>query len=750
MSLVAPVDVVVAVPPGTRRPEALLDAVSEQHPDWDVRAVWAGDPQLRPTLTGPHRWLRSSVPEIDLLRVEPDGLPWLVALGIVADRGPERPTVVIVAGAAVLGDLSALVGAPGELVVVPTLTEPPPLSDRHPTFEHLAVTGAVSSCAAGFGPGSDAVVRWIRDGLVVPHDRFRDVDAGRVLELAASFFPSRRCGDDRIGASVWRWPARTPSLLDLPEFDAGRHWLADPTLSGPPRVSLGTPERMSAVNRAAAQLAGTTEPLRLPGGIEVDRVVRRLARRHADAPSQPWSDSAAFRDWLDEEYWNEVHAGRPDLQQTFPYFQGADADRFAAWARRAAADGDAPWLIDPSRLRTSSSSIRRTGERRDGVNLVGYFRHQSGVANVGRRVAEILGRQGVPYSTVAWERTWNPPIVPQPVTDQTFDFADSIAFVNGDQFSHLYHDLPQMFGEGRQVAGMWFWELETIEGGPRLGHAHADQIWAMTEFSAAPYRGLGPPVERIYVPFDRPARSSRRRSEFAPLADADDRFVFGVVLDHLSVTERKNPMGAIRAFRRAFEPSSDGTGPMLVVKTINGGVAWRGHERLLVEAAGRDDIVVWDEMLPIADHVALIASFDALVSLHRSEGAGLHLAEAMWFERPVIATGYSGNLDFMDDRSAILVDHSMVPVGPGLDPYPPDALWADPDLDQAADAMRRLVADPALVHRIGVAGREKMESMPGEEEFARRVVELLDLDVDLDVVGPEVGGSEVGGPAQNS
>jgi glycosyltransferase involved in cell wall biosynthesis len=199
-----------------------------------------------------------------------------------------------------------------------------------------------------------------------------------------------------------------------------------------------------------------------------------------------------------------------------------------------------------------------------------------------------------------------------------------------------------------------------------------------------------------------------------------------VVLDHFSVTERKNPIGAIEAFCRAFRPDE---GPVLVIKSMNGERRWPQHQQVRAAAEGRSDVIVWDEHLSRADHMAFIESIDALVSLHRSEGLGLHLAEAMWLGTPTIATRYSGNLDFMDDGCSLLVDHRLIPVDGGEGVYPPAATWADPDLDQAAAAMRRLVEDPSLVASLRAAGTAMMQRQPTLMDTGRLIAELAGLPV---------------------
>jgi glycosyltransferase involved in cell wall biosynthesis len=307
-------------------------------------------------------------------------------------------------------------------------------------------------------------------------------------------------------------------------------------------------------------------------------------------------------------------------------------------------------------------------------------------------------------------------------------YGTSLAVVNADQFPALFADHPELFAATERMIGYWFWELEHIPRAMRNAFDLVDEVWAGSQFVTDAFTAVARvPVHHVPIPVPEPVCSPRARSSFAPLGDLDGRFVFAVVLDHFSVTERKNPAGAIEAFRRAFAPDE---GPVLVVKTMNGEHRWPQHRRLHAAAAGRPDIRIWDEHLDRGDHMAFIAAADALVSLHRSEGLGLHLAEAMWLRTPVIATRYSGNLDFMDDTSAVLVDAAMIPVtatgGEGV--YPVEASWADPDLDQAAAAMRRLVSDPAYTAALAAAARRRMADQPSAAATAARIATLLGID----------------------
>ncbi|MEM1334345.1 MAG: glycosyltransferase [Actinomycetota bacterium] len=362
--------------------------------------------------------------------------------------------------------------------------------------------------------------------------------------------------------------------------------------------------------------------------------------------------------------------------------------------------------------------------RTDGVNVVGYLQRQLGIGAVARRIVEILRSADAPTSAIAFGATSSRPISESFALDQRIDFTASLAVVAADQLGLLEQHHPELRATSERLAGYCFWELDRITDDMRAGCELVDEVWTATRFTHDAFADADVPVRLVPITIPEPVSSGRERSEFAPLSGAGDRPVVGLTFDHFSVLDRKNPLGAIEAFRRAFTPDE---GPLLVVKTMNGHVAADAHDRLVAAAAERPDVVVWDRHLSSPDQAAFIAGLDLLVSLHRSEGLGLHLAEAMWLGTPVIATGYSGNVDFMDRSCAALVGHELVEIGAseGGGIYPPGARWADPDLDEAADHLRRLIDDSTARSELARAARSRMESQPDDATTARSILDAF-------------------------
>jgi glycosyltransferase involved in cell wall biosynthesis len=731
---VEPVTVCLVVPNGSHRPDQLAAALHQHHPAWSVVALWCGDPQLHPQRSAGLPWI-----DIDrvvdgrhvehmLLAADEHRAEWWLATAAAAtllDRGAGRVVLLWVGAAAVLGPLDALLSVGGPLTVVPRADNHTLDPDRYPDEISLVTDGPFSTTVAAFAAPSPA--RWLHARL----GGTDDLPVGQWLARAARRAGAGECLDPAIGAGPWRWDVDRPALLDVPGFDAEQPWVLDPTVDGPARITLvDHAARRAAVAAALPQVAGTRQGLRLPGCLEVDAVVRGLVRGEmgtggADDVPLPWSEPAAFRHWLEQHYWVALHASRRDLSSVFAEVRGADEEAFAEWCRGAFAADAVPFLLHAAGPRDDRLEVADTVDR-SGVNLVGYLTRDFSLGEVARRLCAAVSAAGMPVAPIAFERSTSPRLLDAPPTTRRIAHATTLAVVNADQFAGLAGDHPELLAATDRMIGYWFWELEHVPRVMRDAFRFVDEVWAGSTFVTDALAAVSPvPVRHVPLPVPEPQPSGRRRASFpvlADLADGDDRFVFLMTFDHLSVTERKNPIGAIEAFRRAFAPDE---GPVLVVKSMNGDQRWVQHQAVLAAASERPDVRVWDEHLDRGDQMALVAAADCLVSLHRSEGLGLHLAEAMWLGTPVLATRYSGNLDFMDDDCAVLVDARLAAVVGGQGVYPPAARWADPDLDQAAASMRRLVSDAAWRTGLSRAGRARMEAQPTEAEAGRAIADLL-------------------------
>jgi glycosyltransferase involved in cell wall biosynthesis len=716
---------VLVVPHGTYRPETLAAALLTLHPGWEVGAVWCGDPYLRPRLDGT-AWFdsptTSAATEVAIVAGEALVGEWKRAIDVTAALladGVGRVVLLWVGATAVLSGIEALVAAQTQpMTLVIRAVERLPDDGLIPTEADLIADGLYSTSVAVFGANAKPALEWLASNLG------GTANVGHLLSRAAQLFGATECADESIGVGRWRWNCTEPTLLDVAGYDCRSPWTLDPDAPRPARVELlGNPARQEAMVRAASQLAGERAPLRLPGGLEVDAIIRQVVADSSSSspPPAPWSAAAEFRAWLAPRYWRALHEQRRDLSTAFPDPTGRSVAAFRQWCRGAFSFDDTPLLVAAPELERSGVVVA-DHLRSNGLNLVGYLTRESGLGDVARRLREAVGQAGFAHSAIATQRTASPAHQTAGV-DNRVEFTNTVCVVTADQFPFLAADLPELFAATRRMIGYWFWELEHVPLHMRQSIALVDEIWAGSRFVTDAFAAISPvPVRHVPIPIAEPQPSHRGRRDFAVLADVGQRPVLLTVFDHLSVTERKNPAGVIEAFRRAFAPDE---GPLLIIKTMNGHQRWSHHQRVLAAADGRDDIRVWDEALARADQMALVAAVDCVISLHRSEGLGLHLAEAMWLGTPTIATRYSGNLDFMDDDNSLLIDADLVHVEHGEGVYPPTAKWAAPDLEQAVAAMRAIAGDPSLSARLAAAGRRTMTHQPSLVETGRLISQLI-------------------------
>ena len=271
---------------------------------------------------------------------------------------------------------------------------------------------------------------------------------------------------------------------------------------------------------------------------------------------------------------------------------------------------------------------------------------------------------------------------------------------------------PLRAAKGWRIIGSWVWELPQA---PRSWISRAKQyteIWTPSDFSKkALERVSSVPVKTVPLCLSDTSRIAAEE----PASSGMQRARFLIAADGWSSFERKNVLGGLKAYKLAIpEPGI----ARLLIKCRNLEKHAEFERQLKTEIGERSDITIMSETVSDSEMNAVLASCDAVISLHRSEGFGLVLAEAMLQAKTVIATGWSGNLQFMDDDSAILIDHALIAVDDPFDVYR-GALWADPDIQQAALAIRRVAADAPFRREIGLRARAVILSKLNPEMIAK-------------------------------
>lgn len=379
------------------------------------------------------------------------------------------------------------------------------------------------------------------------------------------------------------------------------------------------------------------------------------------------------------------------------YDDGRQAAGLLTWLRRSGAPemGLDPVLVE-----------RFAGTGEPGaplVNYVGYLRSHIGVGEAARQSIAALEAAGVAVRTHDISADAAAPIGNYAVPGARPAGAAAVTILgcNADVLPGVLEALPGDMRDTYRI-GCWYWETPCFPEQWANRFDLVDEIWVASRFVADAIREKATVPVLVMPPMVRPPPPRRDRAWLATLLPevTADEFVFLFQFDVASVPFRKNPEGAIAAFSQAFSPEEP---VRLVLKLLNGHAEPRLVDALRSAAAGQR-VSLLDTALERADSFRLLATADSFVSLHRSEGFGLSIAEAMAYELPVVTTGWSGNADFTTDDNAAIVPCDVVPAALAHGPYPAGTPWAEPRLDVAAQLMRRVWTDRAWREAIGQAG----------------------------------------------
>ncbi len=419
---------------------------------------------------------------------------------------------------------------------------------------------------------------------------------------------------------------------------------------------------------------------------------------------------------------------RPDLQEAFEIEAPAGYREFLLWCfahglkeyralRDALRRKEVSALYGLGSQSAAASPPVAGAVRAGGVNIIGHLFAYLGIGEDVRCAAAAFSAARVPHALIdapaGADVSTGPHIFDAEVVNAP-PYATNIFFMSGLETLRYFCEKGEDFWIGRWNLGVWPWELQDWPEALGFCLALVDEVWAISDFvrrgfelaSLAPVV-LMPPA--VIVP---PARFDR-----VSLGLPSDSFVFVTFFDGLSSYYRKNPEAAVLAFRNAF-PATD-RDVLLVIKAIRGQADLELWRRLLRHAQGDPRIKVIDEDWDRYRTTSLLARSDCLVSLHRSEGFGRSLAEAILLRKPLVATHWSGNLDFMNEGEQLLVESRLRKIEPGQYAWGEGQSWADPDLGAATMALREArcinyqatasaAFDPA---RVGARYRRRLEKI---------------------------------------
>ncbi|HEY3606909.1 MAG TPA: FkbM family methyltransferase [Pseudonocardiaceae bacterium] len=636
-----------------------------------------------------------------------------------------------------------------DIVLTPHVTEPMPRDGLRPTEADIMASGvfnlgfvAVSSAAMPF---LDFWAERLRhDALVAPTEQmFTDQ---RWVDNVPALFRHTVLADPGFNVAYWNVYQRELATVDgelraggqplrfyhFSGFRPERPWLLSMHFADQPRVLLSEQPvlaRLCADYRAKLIAAGYGDKLEsvpygwaaLPDGTRLSASVRRMfrdawvaaERAGTQAPPSPFGDGgvASFLAWAaapaDEEQrvagstrWAmALWRSRADLRQVFAEPLGADLDAYREWcATSGVAEGELHPAAVPVLPPAKSVPVRDE----PGVNLLGYFSAELGVGEMGRLLLHAVRDAGLPAAMAVEEamvanRTGHP--LPAGLTGEPH-YPVSVLCVNADMTKPAVRLHRELVAD-RHVIGLWSWELAEFPDWMATSFADVDEVWTISEFCRAAIAANAPVPVRVFpVPVRDPLRGTT-----LPVRPASSTTTFLFVFDYNSIFERKNPLAAVRAFQSAFGAADD---VRLIIKSINGEQHQGDREKLRLAVAEEPRITLLEQYLDADEVGALFTRADCYLSLHRSEGFGLTVAEAMIRGLPVIATDYGGSAEVLTPDTGWPVGYDLVPVGPGCYPYPPDAVWAQPNLDAAVAALRAVVADPEDARKRGALAREHL------------------------------------------
>jgi predicted O-linked N-acetylglucosamine transferase (SPINDLY family)/glycosyltransferase involved in cell wall biosynthesis len=356
-----------------------------------------------------------------------------------------------------------------------------------------------------------------------------------------------------------------------------------------------------------------------------------------------------------------------------------------------------------------------------GMNIAGYINGEFGIGEGVRANIRAAEAASIPFVINNFNRC---PHRKQDTTYQKFSqdnpYPVNLIQVNADEVSTFLKYAGYSYFENKYNIGFWAWEMPEFpqEWQPVFEKFH--EIWTYSNYCAEAISIVSPiPVIKIMPSIALPASYLNRQSLGLP----ENKFIFLFVFDFSSRIERKNPLAAIEAFKQAF---GNDDRVLLMIKSSNSEKNVKDLALLNSALANSTNIKHLDGYLSKEKINALLYNCDCYLSLHRCEGFGLTMAEAMFYGKPVIATGYSSNTEFMNVGNSFLVKYKLVPLAADCGPYKKGNMWAEPDTEHAAYLMCHVFNNYQEAQQVGTIAAQEIKSLLNSQIAGSRIKKRLE------------------------
>lgn len=355
-----------------------------------------------------------------------------------------------------------------------------------------------------------------------------------------------------------------------------------------------------------------------------------------------------------------------------------------------------------------------------GVNLIGFIDSEKGVGEICRISDTIL-------RLTSWPHVINRIVDTGSINKAAGNvqiikhnpYSVNLATLNADNM--VFMKQQDLEFQNRYTIANWVWELEQFPSVWFNAFNEIQEVWVPSYFVYEAISKVSP-IPVIRMPYAIPIKNKESRFDRAYFNLPENAFIFFFMFDFHSFIARKNPDGLIKAFKKAFTQKDN---VYLVIKSSHASSEPERFQEFLA-LTQKNNILFFDNVMSREEVEALTQLTDCYISLHRSEGFGLTIAEAMSFGKPVIATGYSGNVDFMPENATLRVNYKLVTIGQNYGPYEKGSYWAEPDLDHAAECMRQIYENPEQAKIMGENGREYIIKNYSPQVVSKLYQERLD------------------------